>query len=92
MIIVGRDEGLWPKGTRVKKIRSKLDDTHQDGAPGTIVGALDLYSGNVTLYAELIVKLAGKGIKEGGEYIYWVEWDDIPGIPVAIADYRIEPI
>ncbi|MBA7680924.1 hypothetical protein ES703_89245 [subsurface metagenome] len=24
--------------------------------------------------------------------IYWVEWDDMPGVPVAIADYRIEPL
>jgi len=92
MVLVGKDEGRWPKGTRVKKTRSEPDDTHQDGASGTIVGALGLGEGGPVVNAELIVKLAGQGIKEGGEYMYWVEWDDIPGIPVAIMDFRIEPI
>ncbi|KKK55006.1 hypothetical protein LCGC14_1893820, partial [marine sediment metagenome] len=38
-VIVGGDEGEWAKGTRVRKIKSKPDDAHQDGAEGVIVGA-----------------------------------------------------
>lgn len=94
MIYVGKDEGRWPKGTRVKKIRSVPGDTHQDGALGTIVGAL-LGPVDPIAQAELIVELAGRGIRgieEGGEYMYWVEWDDIPGIPVAVVDFRIDPV
>jgi len=90
MIYVGKDEGRWPKGTRVKKIRSDPGDSHQDGARGTIVGALGPLS--AAQRAAAIMKLAKNGIDGDVEYMYWVEWDDIPGIPVAITDNRIEPI
>lgn len=89
-VYVGEDEGRWPKGTRVKKVRSDPGDTHQDGALGTIVGALGPLSASQR--AEMIIELANKVPEPDIEYIYWVEWDDIPGIPVAIADSRIEPI
>ncbi len=87
-IYVGKDKGEWPKGTRVRKVRSEPGDTHQDGAPGTIVG--DWGPLPATERAELIPKLAKNGITEDVVCIYWVEWDDIPGVPVAIADYRLE--
>lgn len=86
-IYVGQDKGRWPRGTRVKKVCSEPGDTHQDGALGTIVGAWGPFS--PVQRAEIIIKL---GISEDIECIYWVEWDDIPGIPVALADYRIEPL
>ena len=89
-VYVGKDQGRWPKGTRVKKINTKPGDTHQDGAEGTIVGALGPASPSQR--AELIIELAKKNINGDIEYIYWVEWDDTPGIPVAITDNRIEPI
>ncbi len=57
---------------------------------GTIVGALGPLTGSQR--AELVIDLAKKGMNGDIECIYWVEWDDIPGIPVAIADCRIEPI
>jgi len=88
-IIVGQDEGRWLKGTRVKKVMSRPGDTHQDGALGTIVGALGPTTASQR--AEVIIDLAKQGINGDIEYIYWVEWDDFPGIPVAIADNRIEP-
>ena len=87
---MGQDKGRWPKGTRVRKVESEPGDAHKDGAPGTIVGALGPLT--TSQRAELIIKLAKQGINEDTEYFYWVEWDDIPGIPVGIADYRIEPI
>lgn len=90
-IYVGQDKGQWPKGTRVRKIHTEPGDAHLDGSLGTIVGALGPAPASPEI-AEFLTELAGKGIKEGGEYVYWIEWDDIPGIPVAIADYRIEPV
>ncbi len=89
-IYIGQDKGRWPKGTRVKKISSEPGDTHHDDALGTIVGAWGPLTASQR--AELIIKLAKKDATEDIECIYWVVWDDIPGIPVAIADYRIEPI
>ena len=89
-IYVGQDKGRWPKGTRIRKTHSEPGDAHQDGALGTIVGALGPLTASQR--AELIIDLAKKGMDEDIECIYWVVWDDIPGIPVAIADYRIEPL
>ena len=89
-IIVGQDEGRWPKGTRIRKVGTKLGDSHQDGALGTIVGALGPTTASQR--AEVIIDLAKQGINGDIEYIYWVEWDDAPGIPVAITDNRIEPV
>jgi len=82
-IYIGKDKGRWDKGTRIRKVGTKPSDTHQDGALGTIVGALGPTTASQR--AEIIIDLAI-------EYIYWVEWDDIPGIPVAITDNRIEPV
>ena len=89
-ILIGRDEGQWPKGTRVRKVNSKPGDFHQDGALGTIVGALG--PATASQRAEAIIDLAKQGINGDIAYIYWVEWDDIPDIPVAITDNRIEPV
>ena len=87
-IYIGKDKGRWPKGTRIRKVGTKPGDTHQDGALGTIVGALGPTTASQR--AEIIIDLAKQGINGDIEYIYWVEWDDIPGIPVAITDNRIE--
>ena len=89
-IYIGKDKGRWPKGTRIRKVGTKPGDTHQDGALGTIVGALGPTSASQR--AEVIIDLAKQGINGDIEYTYWVEWDDIPGIPVAITDNRIEPV
>ncbi|MBA7632314.1 hypothetical protein ES703_39857 [subsurface metagenome] len=89
-VLVGKDEGRWPKGTRIRKVNTKAGDAHKDGALGTIVGALGPASPSQR--AELIIKLAKEGLNGDIEYFYWVEWDDMPGIPVGIADFRIEPI
>ncbi len=90
VIYVGEDAGRWPRGTRVKKVSSKPGDSHQDGALGTIVGAWG--PATASQRAEIIIKLAKQGINGDIEYVYWVEWDDIPGIPIAITDNRIEPV
>lgn len=85
-IIVGGDQGEWPKGTRIEKVNSEPGDTHKDGAEGTIVGALG--PAPLDLRAEMLAK--GE-IKQDAIFIYWVVWDDLPGIPVAVVDYRIKP-
>ena len=89
-ILIGQDEGRWPKGTRIRKVGTKPGDSHQNGTLGTIVGALGPITASQR--AEVIIDLAKQGINGDIEYIYWVEWDDTPGIPVAITDCRIEPI
>ena len=63
------------RGTRVSKIASVPGDTHQDGARATVVGSI----GPVPYQDRLVT------------YGYFVEWDDLPGVPVAISSWRIEP-
>jgi len=89
-ICIGKDKGRWDKGTRIRKVGSKPGDTHRDGALGTIVGALGPTTASQR--AEVIINLAKQGINGDIEYIYGVEWDDTPGIPVAITDNRLEPV
>lgn len=89
-ILVGNEEGRWPKDTRIRKINSEPGDYHRAGALGTIVGALGPL--NTSQRAELIIEMAKKGKDGDIEYIYWVEWDDVPGIPTAITDNRIESV
>lgn len=87
---IGKDKGRWDNGTRIRKVGTEPGDTHQDGALGTIVGALG--PSTASQRAESIIALDKNGVDGDIEYIYWVEWDDMPGIPVAITDNRIEPV
>jgi hypothetical protein len=69
--------------TRVEKINSKPDDTHQDGAAATILtsywhGDNDRFSSEHNISGECIGCL--------------VEWDDMPGVPVFILSSRIRPV
>ena len=89
-VIVGGDEGEWAKGTRVRKIKSKPDDAHQDGAEGVIVGAMGPIPPGTRAEIHLDLARDGKS-SEDVVFIYWVVWDDMPGVPVAIIDPRIEP-
>ena len=90
IIFIGKDKGRWDKGRRVRKVGTKAGDAHQDGALGIIVGALGPLTASQR--AESIIALDKNGVDGDVEYIYWVEWDDNPGIPVAITDNRIEPV
>lgn len=74
-VLIGLAEGEVPNGARVVKVNSEPGDGHQDGAMGTVVGAL-----------EAKVRRGAKQI----EWIYWVKFDDLPEVPAAIADYRIK--
>lgn len=89
-VIVGGDEGEWPKGTKARKINSEPGDAHQDGALCTIVGAMGPVPDEHR--AELILDLQKRGITEEILFFYFVEWDDTPGLPVGITENRLEII
>lgn len=67
-----------PDGTRTEKINSKPGDTRTDGAQGLVLSRFppDEYG------------LPGDALASG----YFVEWDDLPGLPVFIAAVRIRPV
>lgn len=81
-VLIGLDEGEIPNGARVMKVNSEPNDSHQDGVMATVVGAWEV---NEMAKAELR-RLGKRQIK----WAYWVKFDDIPDIPVAIADFRIK--
>lgn len=69
-----------PVGTRIVKTNTDGDDTHKDGDPGMVVGILGQMP-------EDCPETALRGI-----WGYFVEWDDIPGVPVFVAGTRIKEI
>ena len=69
--------GALANGTSIEKVGSEPGDGHQDGAKGKIVGSI----GPVDPSPEY-----------AGRYAYFVEWDDMPGLPVGVSDHRIRPI
>jgi hypothetical protein len=80
MIPVGftRDEapGAIRNGTRVVKIDSMSGDTHKIGDEAVVVGSMG--------------PIEYQGRK--GVYGYFVEWDDMPGLPVMIVSWRIREV
>lgn len=89
-ILIGGDEGEFPKGTRARKINSDPDDSLQDGAECTIVGALGPIPDSQR--AGMILWLSKHGIDHDVLFIYSVVWDDLPGVPVAVSDFRLQKI
>lgn len=81
-VLIGLAEGDIPNSARVIKVNSQPGDGHQDGALGTVVGALEAGE-------KVKAELRERGFPPV-EWIYWVRWDDLPEVPVGIADYRIE--
>ncbi len=80
--------GAWPNGTRIAKTNSVPVDTHSDGARGTIIGSV----GPITVQ---MIRAAGPDVMNVpdpprvGEYGYFIEWDDTPGVPVFTRGSRL---
>lgn len=81
-VLTGLDEGDIPNGTQVVKANSHPSDLFQDGAMGTVVGALEANE-------EVSARLRRRGVKQI-KWMYWVKFDDMPEFPMAVADFRIE--
>lgn len=66
-------EGAWPIGSIVTKTRNRPGDSHRVGAKAKVLGSMG--------------PLNSAALDEGGEaigdYFYMLEWEDMPGVPVA---------
>lgn len=67
----------YPNGTRIRKCKSDNTDAHQDGAQGVILSAIGPVL--VEQYPD-------------DQYMYFVEWDDMPGLHIGIRQSRVEAI
>jgi hypothetical protein len=68
--------GALPNESRVVKIYAERGSVRPVGSLATIIGSIE---------ADL-----EDTVKYGVRYLYFVEWDDLPGVVVAVADIRIE--
>jgi hypothetical protein len=72
---VDKLEGSYAAGDRVRKVGSDERDAHRDGAAGRVLKVLP-----VSIPTD----------NDGQEFAYFVEWDDLPGMPVFIRGSRLE--
>lgn len=72
----------YPEGTRIEKCKSIPGDGHADGARGTITMSL----------GQLPQDAPGAREEDRGQWGYFVEWDDLPGLPIGIRGDRIRPL
>jgi hypothetical protein len=79
-IEVGTDTGDLRLWSRVIKVCSRPNDYHKDGARGMVVGAFNLPEPKPTI--------DGRRIKT----VYWVEFENMPGMPIEVLDFRIQKI
>lgn len=70
-------EEPYPSGTRVEKTKMGRNDAHKIGAKATVVSHFEVPD-HVADQAKC-------------RYAYFVEWDDVPGVPVLIFG-RIAPL
>lgn len=63
--------GAWPNGSRVRKAAVHEGDAHQVGALATVIGSVGPLDHPVL----------------GLAFAYFVEWDDVPGVAVLIANH-----
>ena len=73
--VTSEAEGALPNGSMVEKMNSEPSDAHQDGALGRVRGSKGPFQVGTVTML----------------YVYWVEWADFPGVPVAILSHRIKP-
>lgn len=90
LMIEGEVEGAMPNGTRVRKSFMEPGDTHPVGACGTVLSSM----GPVTaeLMMELPPPIDGALPWTVGEFFYFVEWDDLPDIPVGVRGRKLEAV
>lgn len=81
--IPGQADGAIPNGTRIIKNNARPGDSTPEGTLGTVISSLDVPRRE----AEAIFA-AGKS-RAVVKHLYFVEWDDKPGLAVATADDKI---
>lgn len=75
--LAGDAEGAYPIGSRIVKVRNESELETPVGTRGTVVASH--YVGDVPPPA---------GTPKA-EYFYFVEWEDKPGLPVGVIDWKI---
>ena len=76
LAVVTDAPGAWPKGTRVLKLATPEKDSHQPGDMATVIGSM---------------KNPGPQFPQV-KFMYCLEWDDAPGVPVFCADWKLQKV
>jgi hypothetical protein len=72
--------GAIPNGERIVKSWAEEGDATPIGMQGTVLGSIGPPD------------LPGFEPPDGCFYLYFVEWDDKPGIPVGVTDRKVAPV
>lgn len=72
-----------PDGHRIIKCRWEEGDAHKIGDMGTVVSAI------ATPESMRGLPEATSPTGEHVEHAYFVAWDDLPGVPVGVVDWKI---
>ncbi len=84
---------MLKEGTRILKANSAPDDRHPDGSKGKITVVLPIPEDRREELLDVLKKEKDRVVPLPDGYLpeafYMVEFDDMPGIPVGVADYRL---
>lgn len=85
-MIAGQAEGAIPNGARIRKSYSEPLDT-------TLTGELGWVLASHVFTDEMKAAIRAKNpTQRCPDFVYFVEWDHSPGVPVGVGGYKIEPV
>ena len=76
MVLLGEAEGAIPNGTRIVKVFAEEGDGHQVGDEGVVFSSVATPEGMKEQFPEV-------------DYMYWIVWDDMPSLPIAVSSHKI---
>lgn len=80
-MVVGEAEGAIPNGTTVVKVRDDPADRHTIGDKAIVLSS---FGPTREDQADM------PGFEGAGEFAYFVEWDDLRGVPIFIRGNKIK--
>lgn len=78
----GEAPGAIPNGRRIVKVASAPDDANPNGTGGKVVASH-------AFPADAAAKLARERNEAPERFVYFVEWDTLPGVPVFVRGSKI---
>jgi len=73
----------FSRGTRVEKTNSEPGDAHRNGEMGTVRSVLGPTPRDIP---------TPRGVIPKGTYGYFVEWDNLRGIPIATVGLKVKAV
>jgi hypothetical protein len=82
VLLTGAAAGAIPNGTRIHKTRHEPGDATPLGTGGVVLAS----------HVAPVLDPLPPGVPQQPAFLYFVEWDTTPGVPVGVSDYKIEAL